>query len=178
MTTDAVNIRECLGVIAFPDTPEQRDEAWNEITHEIARLEARIEELTWERDGWHLSSDGDLYRWRAAEARCERLEGALRDLMLAWDDHKNVPRLNRARAALAEKPHTDAGPKCKKCRHNLWPRFENVDGRGPGFKCSVCSWWNWLREPHADVAGTGQETCGKDTRPEHLGSADASGEKR
>lgn len=35
---------------------------------------------------------------------------------------------------------------CEKCSQLALQRIETVEDRGPGFKCSQCGWWNWLRD--------------------------------
>ena len=37
------------------------------------------------------------------------------------------------------------GPVCEQCGRPLGAtRVETVDGRGSGWKCERCRWWNWL----------------------------------
>jgi hypothetical protein len=40
-------------------------------------------------------------------------------------------------------------PPCGKCGKPKTEPTETVDGRGPGWKCSVCGWWTWLDRPGA-----------------------------
>jgi hypothetical protein len=46
------------------------------------------------------------------------------------------------------------GEHCQKCDVVRIVEVEHVEGRGPGWKCHACGWWNWLKPVRADDQAT------------------------